>query len=244
MIRIFGILSCLIVSGCAVKLPPLDHVKPDEISRVGILVDVTDNPRHTHIGTTIFNNFEKGLPYYWELNDTIVSQLTECASSRGLSLVPLDARDYSREDIRELIEVKGESWRFKPEGANLRSQLIQGHDLDAIIVIDEVNLGVMYPYEVNHATGYGLFTRGVFGSVTYIAYHHLMPFIYYLRQPGWLGVMSTLDPPIEYSTPLPRFRDVSNIKRVTDAELKPVRDAIEAYVSEMARVTCDNLPER
>lgn len=74
-------LACLFIltfAGCATS-PPIPSFETKRGDRVGVLVDVGDGLVHTHIGTMVFNNFEKEIP------------------------VPVESRLGCRRDVEELL---------------------------------------------------------------------------------------------------------------------------------------------
>ncbi len=66
--KLIALACCLVLvlAGCATSLP-IPSFETKHGDRVGLLVDIGDVPSHTHIGTTVFNNFERKYPYQWRL---------------------------------------------------------------------------------------------------------------------------------------------------------------------------------
>ena len=71
--KLFSIVfMAIVVAGCAsTYVPPTAGYKAPEQSKIGVLVVAKENPSHTHVGTTIFNNFSKEYEYDWQLKENI-----------------------------------------------------------------------------------------------------------------------------------------------------------------------------
>jgi hypothetical protein len=225
----------LFLFGCGATLPTINHVKFNDIKKVGIVSYLEDSPRHKHIGLTVFNNFDKELPYDWNLNDAVLLKLSDCIEAKRLTPVLIDPTENQYEIISNLMTYKSGQWMFVDKNKNDLERIKRQYDIDALVVVDQFDACVYHPCEINNANGYGLFTRGEY----HFAYHNMRPITYYLNQPGWQGGLASVKS--SFSTRLDRKIDITNKKTLSESDLKPVKNKIIKHINLMASSTCRTL---
>lgn len=84
-------------AGCASRyVPPTPAYKMKQNSKVGVLVLTKDTPTHTHVGTTIFNNFVKEYDFQWQLKQSIFEQFKNTIESNSeIQVVDLETLNFS-----------------------------------------------------------------------------------------------------------------------------------------------------
>src|SRR3989442_8877322 len=104
----------LATAGCATapEIPPIESKRGD---RVGIVVDIAQaGPVHSHIGTTVFNNFNRKYPYSWNLDAAVAQALGRSLASAGFTPVDLEAQGLRYDDVTPLVLADGDKWKVAP----------------------------------------------------------------------------------------------------------------------------------
>jgi hypothetical protein len=66
----------LLLSACATTyVPPTPSMNLPAKTKIGVLVVAGDNVNHSHIGTTVFNNFNTSYPFQWQMSNSIFDTL-------------------------------------------------------------------------------------------------------------------------------------------------------------------------
>lgn len=233
----------LLVAGCATTyVPPTPSYSPKSNAKIGILVEAKANPTHSHVGTTIFNNFVKEYPYEWQMEAPIFAQLKEVIElNSSLEVVNLEDMGITSSDNLDFVTVTKKQWTFVPETQATREKL-QKNNIDVVIIVREAPTVAsmecsQYGCSYHYSQGYGLFTRSIFGLDTYVA------------SSSFNISMETLDTPIDvmYLEPfreiaamretnkiLEDFSDPADFENITEEELAPVKKGIHEYFKKFA----------
>jgi hypothetical protein len=85
--------AALLLSGCASLAPPPPRPAAGlgAGAKVGLLVAVEPSATHTHVGTTVFNNFAHDVAMPFDLAAHIRDSLTTQLSATGAQVVTIDA---------------------------------------------------------------------------------------------------------------------------------------------------------
>lgn len=238
-------ISALLFAGCS-SSPPLPTIESKRGDRIGVLVDIGDSPTHTHVGTTVFNNFTKKYPYAWNLNSEIARTVHQAIRNSGLTPVDLRLEGIQYADVSELIQAFGEKWQVgsgKEEAVRrLRDQL----KLKALLVLKEGRVMTALecaggPCSERYADASGLYTRSFFGSTRY---HAVAAFHWNFFVLDPVADAAKADPLRSMlripATPLLAYKDPATFDNLTEPELSPVRDAIvrfsESAVAEILKI--------
>ena len=158
------------LAGC-IASPPLPEFDSSRIEKVGVYVSSIGNPTHTHIGTTLFNNFAKPYEQNWRLEDDFRAVIGSALESEGMRPVNLNMIGFAQDDLLNAITV--ENMRWKVAKPNVLAKLEQA-DISAVIVVTPMEYLMvisncsMHGCTEHFSEGYGLFSRGLFGSQNYI----------------------------------------------------------------------------
>ncbi len=120
-------------------IPEVTEFQIQPRSKIGVLVEAGEHPVHTHIGTTIFNNFEKTYEdQIWPLKELVEDNLNDSLTNEDLfSVVNLDKEGISFEDVHEFIVYKNGEWRVNETKKEIFNKLTVDLGLDAVVVAKE-----------------------------------------------------------------------------------------------------------
>ncbi|SRR5712692_6100852 len=224
----------LVLTGCAPLIPSFETKRGD---RVGILVDIGNNPVHTHEGTTFFTNFEKKYPYQWHLDSAVTEVPKNSLSKAGFAVIDLETDGLRYSDVTSLIVWDGEKWKPGPGKENTVRELVERRGLRAVVVVKETPIGiggsvVKPPHSANAS---GLYTDGSLDT-QYKAVAAFRLNVYVLNP---LANISEANPLLIWTirkrvTPLTNFPAPANFEQITEAEFLPVRDVILKFSEQMA----------
>jgi hypothetical protein len=239
--KLIGLACCviLLLAGCATS-PPIPSFETKRGDRVGLLVDIGDGPLHTHIGTTVFNNFEKKYPYQWRLDSTVAEVLRTTLSKSGFTVVDLENEGIRYNDVTPLVIGDGEKWKVAPGKENTVRELAERKVLKAVVVVKEARVMTALecaggPCSEHYANASGLYTRSFLGLTRYKAVAGFALNVYVLNPPADISRADPLRTMMRMpAIPLGNYPTPANFEQITEAELLPVRDAILKFSEQMA----------
>jgi hypothetical protein len=123
---LFALALSLLLSACAsTYVPPTPSLNLPAKTKIGVLVVAGDNVNHSHIGTTIFNNFNTSYPYQWRMSDSIFDTL-KAQLERPERFEVVDLSKWNRMPLQPLnfVEVRDKNWQFTMEQDLLRKRLL------------------------------------------------------------------------------------------------------------------------
>jgi len=122
-----AIFVAIIFSGCAaLHVPEVPQHTVPANAKVGLLINVGDNPSHAHVGTTLFNNFEKKLPYDWNMKEEIFQIYKEkIESSTNLKVIDLHRFGINKVAELDFVDVKNKQWSVVKANSRLRDTLLE-----------------------------------------------------------------------------------------------------------------------
>lgn len=242
----------MLLGACA-SLPPPVAYHPSAESRVGVLVKIDGQPTHSHYGTTVFNNFNKTYPFDWQLDGFVREQVHAELNKAGINFTDLGAAGLPAEELASLLKVEGKQWVVPPERQALVDQLKSEYGLTAVVTLvarQERSVVVQecggFGCVDRYAEGWGLYTRSVFGFDAYFAYPGLVLTVTVLDPPGSLAFSGALEPfagRYDRVVHLRKFADPADFHNFTEAELQPVRAAIEQRVREIAAAIAERIKQ-
>ncbi|WP_371189215.1 hypothetical protein [Thalassotalea maritima] len=245
MRTIISLFVVIFISGCAqVYVPPIPDYSVSKQGKIAIYVQTKNNPTHTHIGTTIFNNFEKAYPFSWNMQRSIVDSFTdELQGKLGYQVVDI-SDDTLATKLTNFVEIKNKQWQFTQNSAQHRNFLIeQGYE--AVIVIRESpSLASLecsqYGCNEFYSQGVGLFTRSFLGMDRYHASASYDISIELLTLPIELTQLNEFRAMTQWQRKnklVDSFNDPKVFDDITEQELKPIQDEILNYFTELAQLT-------
>lgn len=230
---IFFVLAAVLLGGCATA-PPVPSFETRRGDRVGILVDIGDNPTHTHVGTTIFNNFEKRYPHRWDLDAAVAGALKDTLSQAGFEAVDLEAQGLRHVDLAALVVENGQAWAVASGREGAARDLAQRRGLRAVVLVKEQKTMAHLechggPCTERYTSGAGLYTRSILGLTTRYAVPAFGMHVYLLDPPADLARTGPLRSLVARpAVLLPAGAGPANLEQVSGAEWRTVRDAIVA----------------
>lgn len=239
------LLISIIVTGCAsTYVPPTTGYKAPEKSKVGVLVVAKEYPSHTHVGTTIFNNFSKEYEYDWQLKETIFKTF-ENKIENGTSFEVVDLSNFLSEgSTPSFVTVENKEWVFNETSAAIREKLT-AEGITAVVIIKEsptlaaMECG-MYGCSEHYSQGYGLFTRSFLGLDNYMASASFQISIETIDKPVDITRLEHVKETQSYlakNKQLEDFRDPEDFENITEDELLPVKAALVEYFDNLAVMT-------
>jgi hypothetical protein len=241
----FVLLSSFILSGCAgVFVPPMPSVQLPPDAKIGVYVNASQYPMHTHIGTTIFNNDAKEYPYDWQMQSTLFDiTKTEIEKNTVFSVVDLSAMSADEMLKHNFVEVKDKKWNLVASNNELRQHLLE-QGIYAVIIINEAKTLAQlncsqYGCTEFYSQGYGLFTRSFFGMDTYLASASFNISAELLDPAIDLAIVKALRDETHFlkkHTELKTFADPKDFENITAEEMAPVKQGIEKYISNIVGI--------
>ncbi|WP_371194823.1 hypothetical protein [Glaciecola sp. SC05] len=232
----------LLLSGClSTYVPPMPPLKTVPNPKLGLYVNVSNTPKHTHVGTTIFNNDVKMYDYDWQMQSRIVELVSNKIESTTQYEV-VDLSFLSPDEISKLdfATVNDKQWKLIEQNEDLRQKLLE-RGITAIMSIEETpTLAQLacsqYGCTEFYSQGHGLFTRSFFGLDTYIASASYIMTAELLDPGVDLFMFETLSEFRGFQKRhiiLDDFEDPNDFENITEEEFLPVRAAIDDYLIEL-----------
>lgn len=232
---IFGIVIATTLAGCAV-FPPLPTIVTARGDRIGVFVESGDTPLHTHIGTTVFNNFEKKYDYNWNLKTEITNIVQRSITSAGFIPIDLQAQGIRYSDVQGLIRPAGGKWEVPKDKDEALRRLRSDLRLKALVVLKEARVMTARectggPCSERYADGSGLYTRSFLNMTSYSAVAAYQWNVFVLDSPADTVLAEPLWSIVKMpSARILEFKSPANFDNLTEAEFAPVREAVLSFV--------------
>lgn len=249
-IRLVGVIcTAFFMNGCAsLHVPEVPQHSIPANATVGLLVNVGDNPSHAHIGTTLFNNFNKKYSYDWNMKNEIFRTYKETIeSSTNLKVINLETYGIRTAAQLDFVDIKNKQWSVVEANSNLRNKLVE-RNLYAVITVTEtptlasLECGAGGCQE-RYLDGYGVFSRSFMGIKNFTATAGFEVTAEIITPPIDLGAQKSLRDLSNFqakSKLITGFKP-QNIKNITDQELVPVKAHVLQYIQSVAEATRDFL---
>ena len=226
-----------VLAGCATPPPPVPPIQSQRGDRIGVFVDIGDSPTHTHIGTTVFHNFEKTYTYHWDLKARVTEAIADALNHAGLQAVDLEAEGVAFPQTTGLVVPDGRAWRIAAGKDDLLHQFRDQLHLRGLIALQEGTVVAALectggPCSVRYVDRPGLYTRSVLTFTRYYAVAAFKWNLFVLDPPADMATADTLDQVLQApGVPLISYGAPANFYNLTEAEFAPVRDAIVKYAT-------------
>ena len=224
-------------------------VAKPENAKIGVLVQTSEFPSHTHVGTTIFNNFTKEYKYQWDMQASIFDVYKrEIETTTGYVVVNLQDIGISTSTALNFVEIKDKNWASVKQNSALMSKLKE-QGIFAVVSISEVpTLASLecsqYGCSEHYSQGYGLFTRCFFGMDRYMASASfavsteiIQPLLDVAMQEDMREILHFSSKNKEVSD----FSDPKDFENITEQELNPIKTEILGYMKSVASLTSQYL---
>lgn len=224
-------ITVLFISGCATT-PPFPKIDSIQGDRIGIIVDIANSPTHTHVGTTIFNNFSKNYPYNLNLSSKVYEIIKRSAQSAGFIAVDLRAEGIHYSEVADLIRPAGETWQLTQGKESTLNRLHEELNLKALFVLKDSRVMTALecaggPCSERYADGSGLYTRSIFGFTNYFAVAAFQWNVFVLDPLADAALVNPLAPILRMPvTHLPNFKDPADFKNLSEIEFSVAAEAI------------------
>lgn len=146
------------LSACATLQPP-EIYNYEKGSTIGIVNLLPKTLKHYHIGTTIFNNFEKEFPVSWDLPGDLNTELQSKCNALGYKTVIINPSVPLFESNRPLTTVKENKLVIDPAAVPALQELVKQYGIDLLFVLRPAVGPVFVPNTNINVSGYGLVTR-------------------------------------------------------------------------------------
>lgn len=229
------------ISGCA-GAPPLPKIELSHGDRVGLFVKVGDSPSHTHVGTTVFNNFIKKYPYNWNLDADVTRAVEQAIADAGFTAVDLRKEGLNCAEVSGLINPVEGRWQITPGKEGMIRRLREQFGIKALLVVTEGSVTTALecaggPCVARYANNSGLYTRSVFGlPPVYLAVAAYQWSVFVLDPVADVAMVDPLKTMLQYpSIRLFGFKAPVDFKNLTEGEFIPVREAILKFVEKVSK---------
>ena len=240
---ILGLFVTVILSGCAGRfVPPIENVNLPKQGKIGIHLAMPEHPKHTHIGTTIFNNFVKDYEYNWQLKEEVFQNLKkQIETNTSYKVVDLSYLEIESPQQLNFVGVEKKKWVFSQSNQELKQKLLDD-GITAVLAISgqrtlaELNCS-QYGCSEHYSEGYGLFTRSFLGMDRYYASSSFFISAELLTQPIDLGLLDGMWESSQFQRKnklIDEFKSPKDFKALTQEELAPVKSEILVYFDEIA----------
>ncbi|KZN61835.1 hypothetical protein N473_21850 [Pseudoalteromonas luteoviolacea CPMOR-1] len=241
---LFIIAITLFISACnTIYVPPVNDYQPKNQPKVALVIDVSDKLTHTHIGTTIFNNFTKqyevDVKMKQHIFETLKNKLKEGANA---DVVLLDKTLSNKRASSGFVFIKDKQWQFNPSLEAERSELT-AKGIDVVISITEAQTLVdMYCTQYGctnfYAEGHGLYTRSFFGLDNYHAAASYEVSAEFISQPIDMGVMESMRDLNSMYGRLTKLdlEDPADHKALDKAFFEPVQTGLTGYFENLGSI--------
>lgn len=234
----------IFLAGCATA-PSLPQVQLHRGDRIGVLVDSGDTPSHSHIGTTVFNNFNKQYPYNWNLRAGVSDAVSKSFGAEGLVVVDLAKEGLNYSDLSNLIAPVHDEWKVARRKEAIYHRLSEQMGLKAVVILKEGHVTTALecyggPCAERFADASGLYTRSMLGMTHYYAVAAYRWNVYVLNPAADIAAVNPLRETLYIPAKvIPKFAEPAKFDNITEAELAPVREAViklvELNATEAAR---------
>ena len=246
---LFVICVAMIFGGCAtLHVPDVPQYTIPANAKVGMLINVGDNPTHSHVGTTLLNNFSRKLPYDWNMKEAIFQAYkNQIESSTGLDVIDLHSYGIKTAAQLDFVDIKNKQWSVVEANSTLRNNLTEENIYAVITVTEKPTLAQLEcgagGCSERYVDGFGLFSRSFLGIQNFTATAGFEVTAEVINPPVELSAQQTLRDLAHYQKKSRIMRGFKprDLKNITDQELAPVKAHILEYIQTVAAATSDFL---
>ncbi len=224
--------------------------KPTELpkQKVGVFINASEFPSHTHIGTTKFNNFTKEYAYDWQIASTLFTELkTAIEQSSRFEVVDVSSKVKGAWQLDFVVQQNGH-WSFNENQNALRKSLLADGVTKIIIVQEAPTVAITecgtYGCSEHESKGVGLFTRSFLGTDSYIASASFDFSIESLDKPVDIAtqpLFEELQDDAMKNVRLEEFVPPEDFDEATEKELAPIKNSIISYIDRLAETVAKYL---
>ena len=233
----WSLMSILWLLASCATAPPAPKVKIASGTRVGYWLQLDETPTHSHVGTTILNNFVLPSGETWPLTNVLRDALEQALRRQaGMEPVDLQAQGFRPDQLAGLVIQKDKEWIANAGKSETFVKLARQGIRAVVLVQPHTGLHTVglecsqFGCTERKADGTGLYSRSLFMLDHYAAVPALSVQVYTLTPfanlaaYGEIKELNTLEKAL---IPLKGFADPDHMRVMTPLEWQPVRTALE-----------------
>jgi hypothetical protein len=157
------IIFAFILIGCATNqnMQPLPVFEVKKGSKIGVLNFVSPKMKQYHIGTTVFNNFEKEHEVNWDLPGLINSEISKQASELGYETVIIGSDDTLKTKLSDRTIKEGDKLVLNPNTVPTLKSIAKDYNISMLYIIEPLKSSIFLPNITVAVEGYGVGTRNI-----------------------------------------------------------------------------------
>lgn len=163
------------LSACATA--PVNFGKPPTSSSIGLVVLVDEKPRHSHVGTTAFQNFDVLDATETDFRSRFASRSADALREGGFDVRRIEPTPLLIEKRTGLFTYMSSSVYFHEDVKSELDALASDNSLDYVILVYPL-VGPAWANSAAFLEGYGLYTRCAFGNCAGFALNYVGARIY------------------------------------------------------------------
>lgn len=193
-------------------------------------------PVHTHIGTTVFNNFTKKYPHDWQLNQQVAETVKGALTRSGFTPVDLQKEGVSFVDVAGLLQQTESGWKLGAGKEMTFNQMRERLQLKAVVALKESRVRAFMecgggPCVDRMVEGSGLYSRSMLGMTNYLGVAAYKWNVYALDPLADLTTTASLRNALATpSFPIAGFKKPADFYNISAQEFAPVKDAVLKFV--------------
>lgn len=223
-------LTFLQIAGCSVA--PLKKIPVEKSMQVGIVVgDFPDKLTHTHVGTTVFANFEEQYPLGFDIREYVGDRCERKLEQQGYATKLLHVTDEELRALKSTAQHSAwdDSVSLAPNAATTLGALHSKYGVDLIIVYWSSKGDVPWGQNAFQAGEYGLFSRSFFNLDQFVSYSFVQVLALRMSPPA-INAVGRYD----RGSPMPSFPMPEDFHHLSNEALDLVRaslrERIDAFV--------------
>jgi hypothetical protein len=212
------LLSLVALGGCATTPSPKVELTVPEGGRIGVMFLTDGSPKQVHVGTTMFQNFQKPIAADWGVEAFVVDHLRSRLEPR-IAVVQI----APTAKIRQADKLLASGWTSFSLREDLKADftaLGNEHGLDAVLVIDTYSMDVEYGTPVR-ASGYGVYTRCALGFCRANVLDHVAVRVFSVNPPEYVAWGQYVESDLAVELELPE-----KIDELASVDLEPAREKL------------------
>lgn len=169
------LLTIVALSACASA--PINFGKPDTSSRIGLIYLIDERPKHSHVGTTAFQNFETPNATDTDYRSKFADRCEDVVRQAGFHVESVEPSDLLTENRTDLFSYASSDVFFEAPIKSELNRIASASDLDFLILVYPVS-GPAWVNSAAYIDGYGLYTECRFGNCSAKALNYVSARIY------------------------------------------------------------------
>ena len=198
-------------------------------TRIGVINTVEGVVTHFHIGTTVFNNFQKNYKVTWNLPAYIDSEVTGKLIGLGYPAKKLKTNQEIDDGMRRLVKRGFVHFSLNPDLLPVLQDLKEQDGVDVLIVFQtyEDRLGGA----INNVSGYGFYTESFLGLGNAYPFANISASVINLKEASLIGYYL-----IQAETGAAELAYPGDVKNISDEEINRAEPYVKGLVNNLIGV--------